>query len=75
MRSEFTDRTVSLAKEYGGTVGLRSRALEKEGRWVRGGLCGEGFVSAKPGTGWQMRASAGFQKREISRGRCGDGEG
>ncbi|XP_066867295.1 uncharacterized protein [Kogia breviceps] len=31
MRSEFTDRTVSSAKEYGGTVGLRSRALEKEG--------------------------------------------
>lgn len=22
--------------------------MEKEGRWVRGGLCGEGFVSARP---------------------------
>ena len=75
IRSEFTGRTLRSAKKYGGTVGLWGPAFEKEGRWVRGVLCEEGFVSAKPGAGWQVGASAGCQKREIKRGRRGDDGG
>lgn len=75
MRSEFTGRSICSDKEYGGTVGLPSKASKKEGRWVRGGLCAEGFVSARTGERWQMGASAGWQKREVRKEERGDGKG
>lgn len=56
-------------------MGLPSKASKKEGRWVRGGLCAEGFVSARTGERWQMGESAVWQKREVRKEERRDGKG
>lgn len=39
----------AVRRNTAGQQRLKSQALEKERRWIRGGLSGEGFVSARPG--------------------------
>lgn len=54
--------------------GGSSRArLGRQGRWLRGGLCGGGFVSARPGAGRRTGALEGWQERETRKGNAGAG--
>lgn len=61
MRSEFTEDHSPL-EGIGRGSGAREPGFGKGEKVGQGGLCGEGFVSARSGEGWQMGAFAHWHK-------------